>query len=176
MREDEPRFPQNPVPLPSDLRGRVASRVNNPNSDCGKFIQRLIAEAAKIDGKAFSTDPLALFDRIQSQAGFKLREQGEKGTANFEGSKRVVYINPVSTSSDPRRINNVQNNYAGTSLNEVIHHAKNSGVYGDRTMAIAIFNIMTPAERAANPLPKSSNQRINSGYWHPLLLGHCPAP
>jgi hypothetical protein len=43
-------------------------------------------------------------------------------------------------------------------------------------MATAIFNTMTPAEHKANPLPTTNNQRVNSGYWHPLLLGHCPAP
>jgi hypothetical protein len=143
--------PQQPVRLPSNLRDLVAKRVNNPATHCGEFISELIAEAGRINGKAYSTDLMANFDRIQREAGFKLKEQDDKGTANFEGNKRVVYIKPVSTSSDPRRIANVQTNYAGTALNEVIHHAKDSGVYGDRTMARAIFNILPPAEQKSNP-------------------------
>jgi hypothetical protein len=161
------------VPLPTDLRDRVESRVNNPDSGCKDFVMSVIAEAGKIDGKAFSTDPMTNYDRIQREGGFKLKEQEEKGTANFDGNKRVVYIKPVATSSDPRKIDNVRNNYAGTALSEVIHHAKNSGVYGDRTMAKAVFKILSPAEQKANPLPRTNDQGTNSRYWHPLVLNRC---
>jgi hypothetical protein len=52
------------LPLPSDLKDRVANEVNNRNSDCGEFIKDLIAAAA-INGKAFSDDPLTLFNECR---------------------------------------------------------------------------------------------------------------
>jgi hypothetical protein len=129
--------------------------VNNPSSDCAEFIKRLIAKAEAIDGKAFSEDPLVLFDRIQRQAGFKLKNISYSGEANREGDKRVVYINPVSAPGDPRVVDHSQNAYAVTALNELMHHASKSGFYSDRTLAQAIFSLLTPREQQANPLPRS---------------------
>jgi RHS repeat-associated protein len=164
---------QSTVPLPSDLRARVAKRVDNPKTDCSAYISKLIAEAAKIDGKAYSTDAMKNYDRVAGEGGFKLKEQKDKGTANFDGNKRVVHIKPVSDPSDSRKADNIQTNYAGTALNEVIHHAKNGGVYGDRTMAKATFNMMTPEQQKENPLPSGGDDEGNTRYWHPKLLDHC---
>jgi YD repeat-containing protein len=164
--------PQNTLPLPSDLRDRVASVVNNPNSDCAEFIKRLISQAEDIRGKAFSDDPLALFDRV-GQAGFKLKNIGYSGLSSREGNKRVVYINPVSASSDPRVVDHSRNAYAVTALNELMHQASNSGFYSDRTLAQAIFRLLTPGEQQANPLPRSRDADTNSRYFHPLFTKHC---
>ena len=164
------------VPLPGDLRDRVAARVNNPKSDCADFMKRLIAEAARIDGKAFNygSDLMNLSDRVQNGGGFNLRQQVDKGNAGFDSRGRpAVYIKPVSTSNDPRRIDNVQTNYAGTALNEIMHLAKNSGFYDDPVMARALFNILSPDEQKANPRPNSNARDPNSRYWHPLFLEHC---
>src|SRR5882724_7086978 len=70
-----PQNPQNIVPLPSDLRDRVAGKVNNPATDCGEFIKKVLDEAAQIKHykKGFYDDPLAVFDRIQRQGGFQLK-------------------------------------------------------------------------------------------------------
>jgi hypothetical protein len=165
--------PQNLLPLPADLRDRVASVVNNPNSDCAEFIKRLISEAQNIMGKAFSNDPLALFDRVQNQGGFKLKNIGYSGLSSREGNKRVVYINPVSAASDPRVLDHSQNAYAVTALNELMHQASNSGFYNDRVLAQAIFRLLTPDEQKKNPLPRSSEADPNSRYFHPLFTKHC---
>jgi hypothetical protein len=168
--------PQNPVQLPGDLRDRVAARVNNPNTDCADFMKRLIAAAARIDGKAFDygNDLMNLFDRVKNGGGFNLRQQQDKGNAGFDSRGRpAVYIKPVSTSGGERQIDNIQTNYAGTALNEIMHTAKNSGLYFDRTMAIALSRVLTPDDLKSNPLPKSSDEGINSRYWHPLFLKHC---
>ena len=90
--------------------------------------------------------------------------------------KHVVYIKRVSESGDPRVINHVQNAYANVALNEIIHHAAGGGTYSDRTLAIALFNTMTPAERLANPLPKTNNYEVNGRYFHNFLTAHCPSP
>jgi hypothetical protein len=85
----------------------------------------------------------------------------------------VVYINPVSSSNDAREVEHAQNAYALTALNELMHHASKSGFYNDRTLAQAIFTLLTPDQRAAHPLPKSSDVDVNSKYFHSLFKLHC---
>jgi hypothetical protein len=138
-------------------------------------MKQLIAQAAKVGGTAFDygDNLMNLYDRVQKGAGFMLREQEDKGNAGYENGKPAVYIKPVSTSGGERQINNIQTNYAGTALNEIMHLTKASGFYGDRTMAIALSRVLTPEQLKANPLPKSSDAGINSRYWHPLFLQHC---
>jgi len=173
----KPTRPQPPLPLPSDLRERIAAVVDNPNSDCASFIKRLIEEAGDIGGEAFSSDPLALFKRVQEQASFKLKNTSPYGAvANRDGNKRVVYINPVSDSGDPRVNDHSQNAYAVTALNELMHHARQSGFYSDRTLAQAIFRLLSPAEQQIHPLPKSRSEEVNSRYFHPLFNKHCKSP
>jgi hypothetical protein len=75
--------------VPSDLRDRVATVVNNPKTDCAEFIKKLIA-AVSIKGKAFSDDPMKVFDPVQSQAGFNLKNITYGGLSSREGNKRVV--------------------------------------------------------------------------------------
>jgi len=153
------------VPLPTDLKDRVASIVNNPDTDCASFIKMLVATATGISGKAFSDDPMKVFERVNSQGGLKLRNTSPYGgQATREGNKRVVHINPVLSSSDPRLIEHIQNAYAVTALNEIMHHARKSGVYDDRTLSRAIFTLLTPEQRAEHPLPKTSNVEVNSAF------------
>ncbi|HEU4837636.1 MAG TPA: hypothetical protein VFS90_24615, partial [Pyrinomonadaceae bacterium] len=165
---------QTQVPLPSDLKDRVAGIVNNQNTDCANFIQRLFAAVAGIKGDTYSDDPMKLFERVNRQAGFKLKNTSPYGgQATREGNKRVIYINPVLSSSDPRLIEHTQNAYAVTALNEIVHHARKSGLYDDRTLSRAIFTLLTPEQRAQNPLPKTSNVEVNSVYFHSLFKLHC---
>jgi hypothetical protein len=166
------------VALPSDLRKRVAARVTKPG--CADFMRKIIAEAARIDGEAFDYkgDLMNLYDRVQKGGGFNFRVQKDKGNAGVDSNGQpIVYIKPVSTSNSPanreKRIDNIQTNYAGTALNEIMHTAKNSGLYFDRTMAIALSRALTLDELKANPLPASSDEDVNSRYWHPLFLNHC---
>ncbi len=172
----KPTTPQTALPLPSDLKDRISAVVNNPNSDCAGFIKRLISEAEQIDGTAFSSDPLALFKRVEDQAGFKLKTTSYGGVSNREGNKRVVYITPVSDSGDARVNDHSLNAYAVTALNELMHHGKKSDFYSDRTLAQAIFPLLTSAEQLAHPLPKSRKAEVNSRYFHPLFNQHCKSP
>jgi hypothetical protein len=165
-----------PVPLPSDLEDRVADRVNNPATDCGELMKKIINEAAARKGKAHSNDPLTIFQRVQREGGFHLRIQKNSGEAPVTMSgKRIVYIKQVFESDDPRVINHVQNAYANVALNEIMHHAASGGsVYTDRILAQALFKVMTPAEQLANPLPQSSNEKLNGRYFHNFLTARCP--
>jgi hypothetical protein len=167
---------QNILPLPLNLKDRIAAVVNDPNTDCAEFIKKLISEAEKIDGKALSSNPLILFERVQNQAGFELKNMPYGGATDRKGNKRVVYINPVSKSSDSNVNDHSQNAYAVTALNELMHHARKTDFYLDRTLAQAIFRLLTPTEQQAAPLPKSKNEEVNSEYFHPLFKKHCKSP
>ncbi len=139
-----------------------------------RFGELTVTVARQLDGKAFDygNDLMNLFDRVQNGGGFNLRQQQDKGNAGFDSRGRpAVYIKPVSTSGGERQIDNIQTNYAGTALNEIMHLSRNSGFYDDPVMARALFTLLTPDERKANPLPNGRD--ASSRYWHPLFLKHC---
>lgn len=56
-----------------------------------------------------------------------------------------------------------------------MHHAKVSGLYSDRVLARAVFNLLTLEEQTKHPLPKSGNILVNSKYFHPLFTKNCPS-
>lgn len=123
------------MPLPSDLKDRVANVVNNPKTDCAEFIKKLIA-AVSTKGKAFSDDPMKVFDRVQSQAGFKLKNMTYGGLTSREGNKCVVYLRPAAFTDDPRLVEHTNCAYAVTALNELMHHSRDSGFYSDRELSL----------------------------------------
>ena len=93
-------IPQNPQPLPTDLKDRVANIVNNPNTDCAEFIKKLIGN---LKGNAFSDDPMKLFERVENERGFRLGNTGKyAGLAGITSGKREVKIRPVGSTADPR--------------------------------------------------------------------------
>jgi hypothetical protein len=120
----------------------------------------------------------ATYDRVQDGAGFKLKPIGNSGESNFEGNKRVIYVDPVSVTGleGDRKTNHFLNAYATTVLNELMHQAKSSGLYSDPTLARAIFNLLTPEERREHPLPQTDDITTNSKYFHPLFNDKCFAP
>jgi hypothetical protein len=166
--------PQNTLPVPLDLKDRVSAIVNNPAGDCADYIKKLLAQAGTKYGKAFSDNALDLFDRV-GQAGFKLKKIKYAGESDFNGNRRVVYINPGSLSGaeDDRHLEHYRNGYAVTALNELMHHARKSGVYTDAQLAAAAFRLLTPDEQLKNPLPRSNGVEANSKYFHPLFNLHC---
>ena len=163
------------LPLPTDLKARVMDIVNNPTTRCLEFIANLLAAAA-IDGEPFSYNVSDLFDRVGNQAGFRLKKMENAGEANRRGNKRVIYVNPVPATgleNDPRGLNHTLNGYAATVLVELMHHAKASGLYSDRTLAKALFSLLTPQERIAYRLPRTDDIMTNSDYFHPLFNKKC---
>jgi hypothetical protein len=70
-------------------------------------------------GKAFSDDPIALYDRVQGEAGFHLKKMKYAGGVDFQGRSRVVYIKPMTLSGNEsaRVIDLTENGYAVTALN-----------------------------------------------------------
>lgn len=163
--------PQNSQPLPTDLKDRVANIVNNPNTDCAEFIKKLIGN---LKGKAFSDDPMKLFQRVENGKGFRLGNTGKyAGLAGITSGKRKVTIRPVDSTTNPKLSEHQAYAYAVTALNELMHHAKNSGVYTDRELAVAIFPLLSSEQQAANPLPTTSDVDRISVYFHSLFNLHC---
>ena len=58
-------------------------------------------------------------------------------------------------------------------LNDLMHHARESGVYNDRALAQVIFPLLKDEEKLANPLPTSSHYLVNSKYFHSLFDTRC---
>jgi len=147
MQLDFEQNSQHPQPLPTDLKGRVAKIVNNPKTDCAEFIKKLIGKLRK----AFSDDPMDLFKRVENGRGFRLGNTGKyAGLAGITSGKREVTIRPVSSTTDPRLAEHQAYAYAVTALNELMHQAKNSGVYSDRDLAKGIAKLLSPDQLAAH--------------------------
>lgn len=145
--------------------------MNNPDTDCAEFIKKLIGN---LKGKAFSDDPMKLFGRVENGKGFRLGNTGKyAGLAGITSGKRKVTIRPVGSTADPRLSEHQAYAYAVTALNELMHHAKNSGVYLDSELAAAIFPLLSSEQQAANPLPKTNDVYTNSAYFHSLFKLHC---
>jgi hypothetical protein len=119
-----------------------------------------------------------IFRRIQEGKGFHLKNLKDSGRAGIISGKRIVYIKRVYEKSDEERtINHIQNAYADTVLNEIMHQAAGGvGLYSDRDLAKALFSIMTASEKAANPLPRTGDAEKNGRYFHSFFSGRCPAP
>lgn len=80
---------------------------------------------------------------------------------------------PIGSTADSRLSEHQAYAYAVTVLNELMHNAKNSGMYSDRDLARAISKLLAPDELAANPLPKAKDVDTNSAYFHSLFNRHC---
>jgi hypothetical protein len=145
--------------------------VNNSETDCAEFIKKLIGN---LKGKAFSDDPMKIFARVENEKGFRLGNTGKySGLSGITSGKRQVTIRPVSSTTDPRLSEHQAYAYAVTALNELMHQAKDSGVYSDRDLAKGISTLLSPDQLAAHPLPKTSDVDTNSAYFHSLFNLHC---
>lgn len=145
--------------------------MNNPKTGCAEFIKKLIGN---LKDKAFSDDPMKLFERVEKEKGFRLGNTGKyAGLSSMPNGKRQVKIGPIGSTADSRLSEHQAYAYAVTVLNELMHHAKNSGMYSDRDLARAISKLLAPDELAANPLPKTSDVDTNSVYFHSLFNRHC---
>jgi hypothetical protein len=141
--------------------------------DCKDYIKKLIAAVDKND--KYSDDALKLFDRVNGEGGFQLKNITSKyaGQADINGGNRVVYLRPKSPYGNSRLDEHSTNGYAVAVLNELMHHARKDGVYEDRSLGKAAFKLLTPAEQSKYPLPDPHNVDKNSSYFHSLFNLHC---
>lgn len=136
------------------------------------YIKKLLA-ATK--GRTKSNDAIKLFERVEREGGFHLRrlERNWGGASNFNGNKRVIYVNPVTTPANDREKLHSEYAYANTVLNELMHHARKSGIFTDRALARAAFSLLSAEDQRKNPLPETDDEEVNSSYFHPLFKIHC---
>ena len=99
----------------------------------------------------------------------------DDGGASREGNKRVVYLKTkfLTGQESDKLLEHMRNAYAVNALNELMHHARKSGFYNDRALAEAIFPLLTDKEKLENPLPASSDYRVNGMYFHRLFNTRC---
>ena len=157
--------------LPTDLADRIVKITQQ--EACFTYIWALLDEVSAKNGAYFSDDTLKLFNRIGK---FKLKKNMKfSGEADYDGNQRVVNIkaHELAGTETDRELEHMSNAYAITVLNELMHHAKKSGVYDDRALAEAAFKLLLPDEQKANPLPTSNDYKKNSEYFHPLFNAHC---
>src|SRR6185369_6814270 len=60
-------LPQNSLPLPRDLKSKVANIINNPKYDCAAYIKQLLAAT---QGTVESDDAITLYERVEGEGGF----------------------------------------------------------------------------------------------------------
>jgi hypothetical protein len=74
---------------------------------------------------------------------------------------------------DDRHLEHYKNGYAVTAVNELLHYARNSGVYTNAQLGYAAFQLLDPDEQLKRRLPKSNDVDANSKYFHSLFNLHC---
>lgn len=165
--------PQNILPIPNDLERRIKDIVTQ-STGCAEFVKSLLENVKKNgNGDPDSTDAVELFKRIERIETKKTEFQAE---ANFfDGDKRAIYLKRkyVTGRESDKLLEHERYGYAMAALNDLMHHARESGVYSDRALAQAIFPLLTDEEKIAHPLPTSSDYLVNSKYFHPLFNTRC---
>jgi YD repeat-containing protein len=162
---------QNTLALPTDLKTKVTNIINNPKYDCANYIKQLLGALTGVE----SDDAIVLYERVEREGGFSLKrlKRDHSGEADFKGNKRVIYVKPVTTPPTDREVLHTEYAYAITVLNELMHHARKSGAFSDRALAIAAFSLLSPGDKLNHPLPTTNDIEANSKYFHPLFNLHC---
>jgi hypothetical protein len=154
----------------------------------------LINQAAKDNDKpAYSDNILVLYDAINGAGGGgytlsngPLIVGGKPAGGTVDGSlgnlgnsnapKPTVIISP-QLYGNPAFIEFAQAPYTEVALHETIHLAAGRGVYSDRQLADAAFNLLNPAgslsEKEINKYRKINDVNSASGWWDTILQKYC---
>jgi YD repeat-containing protein len=174
-----PFLPQNTqvVPLP-DLRAGLEALLKKSKGDCGKYVQRLLDEAAKL----FPQNPLQgktvmeLFEKISKQGGYRTDARSANTVSgdlsNTDGRyPATVHLLPWNTYGHPTayQIDSANRNYIYGALHETLHLA-GKGWLLDYQLAKAAYSI------AGKKLPDTpiSDYRAWSDRFDRELMILCP--
>jgi hypothetical protein len=166
----------------SALRNRIADLLSDPN--CLPFINELLAKTAEQNSSnlPFSTDPLKLFDEINSRGGYNYSTQYGHNTvsSNLQYSNAAVLLVPPSSFGPgrwPGREQYIANEISQAGLHETLHLAGRNAQYSDQAFAKAALDI---AAAHGWKLPSEADrQKILSGrfaarfYWGGILRSKC---
>ena len=164
--------------MPSDLEGRV----KDIGSNCQEFLNRFFGA---LGSKVFSPDLGTLLKRIKtielSQKPFDKHEgvADADGLAPGDGDNRQIYIKPIPSSEFKHDLANEHfqefrwNAIAKAVVQELLHHARKSGHFDDRSLDQAAYRIMSPAEQAAaREQKKVGNYKVGT-VGHGLVGSNC---
>jgi hypothetical protein len=166
----------------SSLRNRIADLLSDPN--CRPFIDELLGKAAEQNkgNPAFSTDPLKLFDEINSRGGYNYSTRYGYNTvsSNLQYPNAAVLLLPPSSFGPgrwPGRVEYIANEIAEAGLHETLHLAGRNGQYSDEALARATLDIAAahgwklPSEADRQKI--LSDRFAASFYWGGILRSKC---
>ena len=132
--------------LPKDLKDRVQDIACN----CADFLNRFFDA---LGPNVHSRDVGTLYDRVKkielSEAPFKSPGVPREATGLASGSEsdREIYIKPAAWSESENYQEFRWNAIATNVLNELAHHARDSGTFSDSALDKAAKRLMSPAEQ-----------------------------
>ncbi|HEY9284077.1 MAG TPA: hypothetical protein VIP46_11545 [Pyrinomonadaceae bacterium] len=173
------------VPLP-DLKTGIEEALSDLK--CANYIDRLLSRVAyetkrsPLDMSLSDIFSLASFTFAPPLAGpnstliggGRARGSIEKGTAEIHIHQMYA---PYGEHTPAEEIKRYQDIYIHNALHEAIHLAARGGgggIYNDRALASAAFNLMDKKSQKANPLPAPNSSSIAfSTYWDSQLSKYC---
>lgn len=164
------------------LRNRIGDLLSDPN--CLPFINELLAKTAEQNksNPTFSSDPLKLFDEINSRGGYNYstRYGYNTVTSNLQYPNAGVLLLPRSSYGPGTwrgREEYIANEMAEAGLHETLHLAGRNGQYSDEVFARATLDIATahgwklPSETDRQKI--LSDRFAASFYWGRILRSKC---
>jgi hypothetical protein len=158
--------------LPSDLKARVQDIGDN----CADFLNQFFDA---LGPKVHSHDLGALFDRLTkieiSSKAFK--DYGlppdAVGTVTFFGKNRNIFVKPAAWYNRPNYQQFRWNAIANTVVAELMHHARNNGIFSDSDLDNAALKVMEPTEKKAALATMNSKGYQSGVVGHGLVKQHC---
>jgi YD repeat-containing protein len=179
--------PQNPdrrltTDETSALRSGIADLLSDPN--CLPFINELLGKAAEQNkGNApFSTDPLKLFDEINSKGGYNYSTAYGHNTvlSTLQYPNAAVLLIPPSSFGPgrwPGREQYIADTITEAGLHETLHLAGRNGQYSDQALARATLDIAAAhgwkLPSVADREKILSDRFVASFYWDDILRSKC---
>jgi YD repeat-containing protein len=170
--------PEHQDTLPGDLRARVQDIGRN----CQDLLNRFFGA---LGSKVNSADLGTLYDRIKtielSQKPFDKHEDvsDADGLALGDGDNRQIYVKPIPSNlfEHFQRNEHYQefrwNAIAKIVVQELLHHARNSGTFSDSSLDTAALKLMNPAEQAAARKMMTDNKYKVGSVGHRLIGSNC---
>lgn len=146
---------------------------------CGDFVKDLVGRVSTSENPAHSSNPMELFETINSQRGFVYERVVVNGREintirgairlHEQGNGAQVVLSPINAVALHLEVNRFQT--ALTAMHEILHLAGANG-YSDQAFARAVASMP-----GATPPTKDISDSFNaSEYWNGALKDACFPP
>jgi hypothetical protein len=157
--------------LPKDLK----ERVEDIGKNCADFLNEFFDA---LGPKVYSRDLGTLYNRVKiglSEKPFKSPgvRRDSNGLATGSGSDREIYIRPAPWSKSENYQEFRWNAIATTVLNELLHHARDNGVFLDSALDKAALRLLNPAEQLAAKAQMKQKGYAAGTIGHRAVTGNC---